>query len=148
MDEEEDDLGLIGKIMVITLLVLLVLFALTVVIGGFFFGFLGFFHLFGVEYDSIGSVVLFVVFSFLLGIVVDLVPGALYRIYAPRMQGKYKIATVQIAVDTVFSWITLFTIDEFMNSITIPLATEIAAALLLALMEIVFDDKGKKGKLA
>ncbi|MBS4214121.1 YrvL family regulatory protein [Neobacillus rhizophilus] len=39
------------------------------------------------------------------------------------------------------TWLALHTVDEYMNSITIPLKTEFVAALLLFFIEIPFDNR-------
>lgn len=53
---------------------------------------------------------------------------------------------IQLVVETASNWLVLFTVDEFMNSITLSLQTELIIALLLAVVEIVFDDDKKEKK--
>jgi len=46
-------------------------------------------------------------------------------------------------IEGTSNWIVLFTVDEFMNNITLSLNTEIIVALLLAVLEMVFDNQDK-----
>ncbi|MFD1361830.1 YrvL family regulatory protein [Lentibacillus salinarum] len=52
-----------------------------------------------------------------------------------------------MTIDTLIEWLTLFTVDEFITSVTVPLSTEMAAAFLLALIEYAFNDESKIERL-
>ena len=80
------DLDLFEKIIVITSLTLLVVLSVTFVIGSFFFGIVGFFRLFGVQYTSPYSLIGFVLFFFLFGAVVDLFSIAFIKLSSNLFQ--------------------------------------------------------------
>ena len=48
----------------------------------------------------------------------------------------------RMVIDCTFTWFALHTVDEFMNSITVPLTTEVVAVLSF-LFEIAFEVKEK-----
>ncbi|QKY70736.1 YrvL family regulatory protein [Lentibacillus sp. CBA3610] len=48
---------------------------------------------------------------------------------------------LQFSIESISNWVVLFTVDEFMRGITLSLETEIIVALLLAALEIIFEDK-------
>ncbi|MBT2700886.1 hypothetical protein J7E79_26570 [Bacillus sp. ISL-40] len=74
---------------VITALTLFVVLSITFVIGSIFFGFVGFFSLFGVKYTSSYSLIGFVLFFFVLGGVVDLFSIAFIKLLSQYISGKY-----------------------------------------------------------
>lgn len=137
------DLDLFEKIIVITSLTLLVVLSVTFVIGSFFFGIVGFFRLFGVQYTSPYSLIGFVLFFFLFGAVVDLFSLAFIKLSSQFISGIYKLFMTRMVIDCTFTWFALHTVDEFMNSITVPLTTEVVAVLLFFFIEIAFEVKEK-----
>lgn len=137
------DLDLFEKMIVITAITLLVVLSIIIVIGSIFFGFVGIFSLFGVQYTSPYSLIGFVLFFFLLGGVVDLFSIAFIKLLSEYISGKYKLFITRMVIDCTFTWFSLHSVDEFMNSIAIPLKTEIVAVLLLFIIEVAFDDKDK-----
>jgi len=140
------NLNLFEKMLVITALTLLVFLSITFVIGSFFFGIAGFFSLFGVQYTSPYSLIGFVLFFLLLGVVMDLFSNAFIKLSSDYISGKYKLFITRMVIDCTFTWLALHTVDEFMNSITVPSITEIITALLLFFIEVAFDDKDKNKK--
>jgi len=138
------DLDFFEKAMVISALVLLVVISITIVIGSIFFGLVGFFNLFGVQYSSILSLIGFVLVLLLFGGLVDLISISLITLLSQRYESsEYKLFITRMVIDCSFTWIAFHTVDEFMNSITIPLKTEIIAVLLLFLIEIAFESREK-----
>ncbi|SDJ80922.1 regulatory YrvL family protein [Sediminibacillus albus] len=127
----------IAAILGISFLILLVT---GFVLGLYFFGLAGIFGLLGVQYESIWSLIVFVVSFFILGVVVELFSNAIYRLSVRNITGKRKVFLIRICIDGTTNWLVLFTVDEFMKSITLPLKAEIIIAVLFAVLEIVFDD--------
>ncbi|SFD95137.1 Regulatory protein YrvL [Bacillus sp. OV194] len=141
------DMNLFNKIFVVTALTFLVILSISFVLGIFFLGIAGFFSLFGVQYESLYSLLIFVLFFFLLGFIFDLFSIAFIKLSSQYVLGKYQLFFTRMVIDCTFTWLSLHTVDEFMNSITIPVTTEIGAVLLFFFIEVAFDDKEKiKGK--
>jgi hypothetical protein len=140
------DFTLFEKMLVITALTLLVVLSIAFVIGGIFFGIVGLFSLFGVRYTSPYSLIGFVMLFFLFGFIVDLFSIAFTKLLSQYISGKYKLFFTRLVIDCTFTWLALHTVDEFMNSITIPSRTEIVAVLLLFFIEVAFDVKEKNKK--
>lgn len=145
MNEEENnsfrDLPVLGKIIVVILISIIIIGAFSVVFGGFFFGIAGFFTLFGVYYESIGMLLLYVLYVFLFGYIFEVFAKVFIRLAAMRVQGKFGLFFVRMTIDSFFNWLVLFSVDEFMSSIKISITTEIAAALLLFLAGEAIDSK-------
>ncbi|WP_018930696.1 YrvL family regulatory protein [Gracilibacillus lacisalsi] len=127
------------KVITVAAITLLIFLVVGFVIGVFFFGLAGLFELLGVRYHSIWSLLVFVTSFFVLGIFVDLFFKVFYKITVRNMIGKVKIGFLRFGFDFLSNWLVLFTVDEFMKSITLTLKAEIIIALLLAILEIVFD---------
>ncbi|WP_163103221.1 YrvL family regulatory protein [Peribacillus alkalitolerans] len=140
------DLNLFEKMLVITASTLLVVLSITLVIGIFFFGIVGFFRLFGVEYTSPYSILGFVLFFFVFGLVLDLFANVLIKLSSQYISDKFKLFITRLLIDCTFNWLAFHTIDELMKSITIPLTIEIVTILLLFFIEVAFDDKEKNKK--
>ncbi|MGE7186235.1 YrvL family regulatory protein [Peribacillus sp. NPDC006672] len=137
------DMNLFNKIFVVTALTFLVILYISFVLGSFFLGIAGFFSLFGVQYESLYSLLIFVLFFFFLGFIFDLFSIAFINLSSLYVLGKYKLFITRMVIDCTFTWLSLHTVDEFMNSIAIPVTTEISAVLLFFFIEIAFDDKEK-----
>ena len=113
----------------------------------YLFGMAGFFKLFGVQYNSAWSLVLFVAGFFVLGIIVELFTEAIFKLSIRNMTGKSKVFLIRIGFESASNWLVLFTVDEFMGGITLSLEVEIIIALLLAVIEASLDgDKDKPAK--
>ncbi|RRN67167.1 hypothetical protein EI200_23715 [Peribacillus simplex] len=146
MNKDNDsfrDLNLFNKIFVVTALTFLVILSISFVLGSFFLGIAGFFSLFGVQYESLYSLLIFVLFFFLLGFIFDLFSIAFIKLSSQYVLGKYKLFITRMVIDCTFTWLALHTVDEFMNSITIPFTTEIIAVSLFFFIEVAFDVKKK-----
>lgn len=133
-------MNLKGKIATIVGLALLIILVAALVIGLYIFGLAGIFELLGVQYKSIWSLVVFVVSFFMLGIFVELFSKAIYKLSVLNITGKIKLYSIRISVEYISNWLVLFTVDEFMTSITLSLKTEIFIAFLIAIIETVLDD--------
>ena len=106
MNKDNDsfrDMKLFNKILVVT--------ALTF----FFLGITGFFSLFGVKYESFYSLLIFVLFFFLLSFIFDLFSIAFIHLSSQYVLGEYKLFITRMVIDCIFTWLSLHTVDEFMN---------------------------------
>lgn len=139
-------LNLSTKIIVIVSITLFILFALSVVFGAFFFGFTGLFQLLDVQYDSIKSLFLFLLYYFIISLITELFSKIVTLILVSYLKNKLFKILIPLCLDTVINWTIIHFIDESMNSITIPTWVEGIIVLLLALADLAFDDKYKKKK--
>ncbi|UJL46245.1 regulatory YrvL family protein [Virgibacillus sp. NKC19-16] len=118
---------------------LLIIFVVGFVLGIYFFGITGIFMLLGVEYESIWSLIVFVVSYVILGVIVELFSKPIFKLLVKNIKGKIEILWTRLSIEGATNWMVLFTVDEFMQSITLSLETEIIAALIIAVIEMVFD---------
>lgn len=65
---------------------------------------------------------------------------------ARQVTGKVQRIVMRLCIETTSNWLVLFTVDEYMNSITLSLQAELIVALLIAVAEIVFEDKDEREK--
>ncbi len=139
------DMNVKEKVIVVTAITSLILFSLSFAIGIFYFGFVGIFSLLGIQFDSYYSLLVFVLLYFVVGIFTDIVSMALVTISYHYISGKLHLFFTRMFIDCTITWLLLFTLDEFMHSITIPFSIEILMAVLLFIIGIAFDDKKIKG---
>ncbi|KKE80279.1 regulatory YrvL family protein [Oceanobacillus caeni] len=118
---------------------LLIILAVGFVFGLFFFGLAGIFELLDVRYESIWSLVVFVINFIILGIIVELFSKVIFKLSVRNITGKRKVILIRAIIEGTSNWLVLFTVDELMTSIALSLKTEIIIALLLTVIEIVFD---------
>lgn len=134
------DMNIKEKMATVSGIVLLISLVVGFVLGLYFFGMAGVFKLLGVQYKSNSSLVVFVVSFFILGVIVELFSKVIFKLSVRNITGKVKLFLIRISFEVTSNWLVLFTVDEFMKSITLSTNTEIIIALLLALLEIIFDD--------
>ncbi len=130
-----------GTIIGVTILIVLVG---GFIFGAFFLGFAGIFELLGVQYDSIWSLVLFVISFFVLGILVDLFFDAVATLMVEHVHGNVLSFLIQFLFGFISNLLVLLIVDAFMDSITLSLETIYIVALLLGVLDPVFDNKKKK----
>ncbi|MED4851555.1 YrvL family regulatory protein [Caldifermentibacillus hisashii] len=138
------DLKPFEKILVIVSLILLVVLALSFIIGIIFFGFAGLFHIFGVHYESIQSLIHFVVVYFIVALILDFLSILLFGLLSTYITNKFKLFVTRMILDCLFSWIALHTVDDVMESIAIPLMTEIVVVIVFFIIEEAFENKKDK----
>lgn len=119
---------------------LLIILVAGFVLGIYFFGMAGIFKLLGVQYKSIWSMVVFVVSYFFLAMIVELFFTTIFKLSIRNITGRKWTFLIRISFEFTSNWLVLFTVDEFMDSITFSRETEIMIALLIALIEIAFDN--------
>ncbi|WP_052360704.1 YrvL family regulatory protein [Oceanobacillus manasiensis] len=107
---------------------------------GLIFGIAGVFNLLGVEYDTVWSLLLFVFAFYSLGIIVELFSKAIFKLTTLYIIGRFKVTITRVCIEFASNWLVLYIVDEFMSSITLSIKTEIIVALLIAILEIVFED--------
>jgi len=122
---------------------LLVVVAVAVVFGGFFLGLTGFFSLIGVTYESIGSLLMFVLYCFLVGIIFEIIEKiVVYFIVRANMGSRIKWVWITL-VKLVLTWIVIHTVNELMTTVVLSGFAEFLTTLLIVSIDIVFDDEKK-----
>ncbi|WP_188456459.1 YrvL family regulatory protein [Virgibacillus oceani] len=129
------------KTAVVAGIILLILLVGSFVLGIYFFGLAGIFELLDVHYKSVWSLIVFVISFFVLSVIAELFFKAVFVLSIRNITAKLYVFFIRISMKGSSNWLCLFTVDEFMKSITLSLKAEIICALLLAVLEIVFDDK-------
>ncbi|WP_163580553.1 YrvL family regulatory protein [Gracilibacillus saliphilus] len=134
------------KLITVVAITLLIIVAVGFVLGIFFFGFVGVFELLGVQYTSVWSLIVFVISFFVIGIIVDLIFKPIFKLILRNITGKLQTPASRFVYELVSNWFVLFTVDEFMRRISLSVYTEVIMALLLAVLELVFDGEKKVNK--
>lgn len=142
-DKEESfrNMTLKDKMLTIVGITLLIIFVIGVIFGFYFFGMAGIFELLGIYYESIWSLVVFVVSFFLLGLMIEIIFKAIYSLAVEKIAGKVKRLFTRLVMEVFANWLVLFTVDEVMRSITISFTSEILVAFLIAIFEFIFEEK-------
>ncbi|GAA0592861.1 hypothetical protein GCM10009001_06200 [Virgibacillus siamensis] len=135
------DMNIVEKTAVVVGIGLLIFFVAAFVFGIYFFGLAGIFELLGVQYKSVWSLLVFVVCFIFLGIIVELFSKAIYKLSVRNMTGKVNVIIVRFIIEGTSNLLVLYTVDEFLNGMILSMKTEIIVAFLIAVLEIVFDDK-------
>ncbi|WP_152655495.1 YrvL family regulatory protein [Oceanobacillus sp. CFH 90083] len=144
MSENENDSfrdkNVKDKILIIIGITLLIILVAGFIFGLYFFGLAGVFKLLGVQYESIWTLVVFVISLLIVSSIFELFSKLIFILSVRNITGKTTVLIIRIIIEFTSNWLVLFTIDEFMRSITLSLKTEIIIALLIAVIEIIFDD--------
>ncbi|RYG71960.1 hypothetical protein EU245_12105 [Lentibacillus lipolyticus] len=125
---------------------LFAVFIIGVLVGIYFLGIVGVFEILGVQYESIWSLIIFAVSFFILGFVIDLFFGTMGKLSAENVTGSINKFVIQFLFSFVTNWITILSVDAFMESVTLTLKTKLIVAILIALLETVFSDKEETNK--
>lgn len=129
------------KIIIGVAMTLLVAVSIGIVFGGIIFGLAGFFSLIGVSYESIGSLLLFIFFCFLVGIFFEVIEQIIL-FFITRANLPSKEQSVWIAlIKLILSWIVIHIVNEIMTTVVLSSLAEFLTALLIVSIDIVFDDK-------
>ncbi|PIC84929.1 hypothetical protein CSV72_16245 [Sporosarcina sp. P20a] len=129
------------KIIIGVAMTLLVAVSIGIVFGGIIFGLAGFFSLIGVSYESIGSLLLFIFFCFLVGIFFEVIEHViLFFITRASLPSKEKWVWIAL-IKLILSWIVIHIVNEIMTTVVLSSLAEFLTALLIVSIDIVFDDK-------
>ena len=132
------------KIFIVIIVFFLVIFAIGFVIGIYYFGILGIFNLLGIQYKSLFSVFLFVIFYFLLGLVGDIVNKVFEVLLSSFSMNKLTTKLVMFLFASLVNWSIISCLDYFMQSIHISLETQIIAASIIAIIEVYLENDDKQ----
>ncbi len=135
---EEDKfsgMDLLKKVVVVCIGVLFILIPVAFIVGIYFFGFAGFFSIFGIRVESVGTLLIFVAGYFLLALFLDIFAVLLFQFISPYVSGESKLFFLRMVLDCTFSWFALHTVNELMTSIDLPFILEVLIVLFIFLIE-------------
>src|SRR5699024_10218507 len=115
-----------------------------IIIGIYFLGFAGVSNLFGIQYDSLSSLGIFVISVFIIGFFVELIFDSLTILDVEKMVNYYIAFLVQFLFMFISEWIVIAIVEAVMNSDSLPEKTLLLLAALLALLSTIFDKKKRK----
>ncbi|MCA1012737.1 regulatory YrvL family protein [Halobacillus halophilus] len=127
---------------------ILLLLGITIIFGVFFFGMVGLFQLMGVSYESVSSLLLFGVLIFILGLLFEAAAKIVKMISSYTKPSPSVFTVWRIFVDLLFTWLTIYTVDELVSQVTMVLWSEWFFTCLLVIVDYVFDEKKHTKKLA
>ncbi|WP_194841184.1 YrvL family regulatory protein [Sporosarcina cascadiensis] len=132
------------RIFILIAMTLLIAVSAAVVFGGLYFGLAGFFYLIGVTYESNGTLLLFVFYCILIGIIFEIIEKViLFFLMKSNLQARKKFIWMAL-VKLALTWMVIHTVNEWMTGITLTGFAEILTAILIFSVDIVFDDEQKK----
>ncbi|WP_077620987.1 YrvL family regulatory protein [Bacillus sinesaloumensis] len=127
----------IGTVVGVTLFVAVVL---GFIIGIYLFGIAGIFELLGIQYNSIWSLVIFVVSFFILATIVELFSKPISALFTEKLTGKFEKLLIQFCIQGLSNWLCLSIVDGFMDGITFTLITGLMVAVVITLIELIFEE--------
>lgn len=136
---------LLEKIIAITAIILLILISVAVVFGGMFLGLSGFFSLIGVSYESNGSLLLFVLYCFLIGIFFEIIENIVLSLLKSSNIKTKRRWIWELIVRISLTWLLIHIVNEMVHTVTLSTFAEILTTLLMVSVDTVFDQK-EKGK--
>lgn len=148
MDEKdkpfkEETIG--TKLFIIVTISLLLIGAIGFAIAIYYFGILGLFNLLGVRYDSFGSLLWFVLFYFLLGIIFEIFLKGMHKLMAlANTFSKSQLKIGLFILTFLGNWAVISLLNSVMHTIEIKTLTQIVISIILAIIEVTIDDDSKK----
>src|SRR5699024_8052955 len=109
------------------------------VLGIFFLGFAGMFRVLGVQYDSNGALILFVVLFFVIGFLFDFIFMVLANLTKRYMSDQRISFSITFLFNLVKNGLVIFLVDDLMRSITLSFTTKLILAFLLSMLDSILD---------
>lgn len=134
---------LLEKIIAITAIVLLILISVAVIFGAMFLGLSGFFSLIGVSYESNGSLLLFVLYCFLIGIFFEIIENIVLSLLKSSNIKTKKQWIWELIVRISLTWLLIHIVNEMVHTVTLSTFAEILTTLLMVSVDTVFVQKEK-----
>ncbi|MCG1020889.1 YrvL family regulatory protein [Sutcliffiella horikoshii] len=139
--DNDPNLSGTDKIILAISMTFLVILAIFVIGGGFVFGFAGLFQLFSVNYESKSALIYYVMLLIPLTLLFEVATFFVLLRVIILLKKRWAILATTAATKYLFSWIPLYVTDEIISTMTVPLHTELVAALLLCLLDSIFYKK-------
>ncbi|MBE4909035.1 hypothetical protein IMZ08_13280 [Bacillus luteolus] len=125
------------KVIVWSAMIFLFFVVISSVFSLYFFGILGVLHLTGVHYDSMVSMLIFVLLYVGISIITDVFSKLAKYTLSEKITGV-RIILGRMVVDFFFSWLAIHLADELMSAINLSLNSELTLAIVLAIAEEAF----------
>ncbi|MED3929320.1 YrvL family regulatory protein, partial [Priestia megaterium] len=88
-----------AKALTVIFITLIVIIAISLMLGAFVFGFIGLFKIFGVQYDSFLSLLIFLLLFFIIGFIVDLLSIFLINTFSQQIRNSKIKFLVRLVID-------------------------------------------------
>lgn len=130
------------KLFIIITITFLLIASISFILGLFFFGTVGLFNILGVHYDSIRSIILFVLAYFLISFISDILVKVMkaFMVHSKKWNDS-QITMGYFVISFLVNLMLISFINKFMHSIEINLWTQVIMAIILAILDIVFDNE-------
>jgi hypothetical protein len=119
----------------------MVLIILAILMGSYFFGFIGFLRVMGVEYESYWAICLFLFFIFVFGSITELFSKALTFLMKNARLNKVLFVTSAAFIDIFFTILSVYIADLLVNGITVSILAVTLLSVLFFLMESALDSE-------
>lgn len=119
----------------------MVLITLAILMGSYFFGFIGFLRLMEVEYDSYWAICLFLFFIFVFGSVTELFSKALIFLMKNARMNRVLFITSAAFVDIFFTFLSVYIADLLVSGITVSILAVTLLSVLFFWMESALDSE-------
>lgn len=131
------------KIIGLTFMSVFLAFILTLIFLMFFATIGGFFVLFNVEYDSLGSLGIFVGLLFIIGFFTEILFGGLITYAMTYARTTLEGVTIEFALNFVENLIVIMIVNMFVQSVHLSQSVVLLLAVVLAIGGCVLDSKYK-----
>lgn len=139
--DHDPNLSGLDKFILAISMTLLFALALLLVGGAFLFGFAGLFQLFSVQYETKSALIYYIVLLIPLTLLFEIATMSVLIRVLPRLTKKWFMVVLKMGVSFLFIWIPLYLTDEWIKGITVPLYTELVAALLLLVLDSLVEKR-------
>ncbi|MGF9888002.1 YrvL family regulatory protein [Priestia megaterium] len=119
----------------------MVLIILAILMGSYFFGFIGFLRVMGVEYESYWAIYLFLFFIFVFGFVTELFSKALIFLMKNARLNRVLFVTFAASVDIFFTFLSVYIADLLVSGIRLSILAMTLLSVLFFWMESALDSK-------
>ncbi|MGG0461967.1 YrvL family regulatory protein [Priestia aryabhattai] len=119
----------------------MVLIILAVLMGSYFFGFIGFLRVMGVEYESCWAICLFLFFVFVFGSITELFSKVLTFLMKNARLDKVLFVTSAAFIDIFFIFLSVYIADLLVSGITVSILAVTLLSVLFFLMESALDSQ-------
>lgn len=119
----------------------MVLIILAILMGSYFFGFIGFLRVMGVEYDSYWAICLFLFFIFVFGSFTELFSKALIFLMKNARMNRVLFVASAAFVDIFFTFLSVYIADFLVSGIRVSILAMIILSGLFFLLESALDSE-------
>ncbi|PKG23897.1 YrvL family regulatory protein [Niallia nealsonii] len=133
------------KIIIIAIIAFAVSVILLMIIGLYYFGLLGLFHLLNVHYDSLKSLFLFVLVFLLISVIGDIIIKVLRIFIHAIIPSNWLQLFLSFLLIFSIIWTCFSIADNWMDSVQLGSSVQLITTLIFSLVELAFDGPKKDG---